>query len=227
MVFCKINCRNSNNNSWCVNFFCTVILAILRKVRIIAMFSVFHANTALAKSSDRVGSEHSNQIPYENLMKQSTVQLEQIFKAATAGSLPQGLHKLRILDPDRGLGSTSKMFGELLWTGRFYEGISGVMVNRTVTGDRFPAKIFCMTGPTDYQRNSIVIDYQHAKSIKGYIEKLDWVAGPLGLDLTEELRMIQPGLYLGKAWSNKSFLHYFISISIPGNEIRTPVNCDL
>jgi len=77
-----------------------------------------------------------------------------------------------------------------------------------------------MTGPSDRRKDAIVVDFRHAASVQSAQVadvQLDWLGGSNGLGITEELRQVQPGLYLGKARSGRAFLHYFAMFSEQGS----------
>ena len=69
----------------------------------------------------------------------------------------------------------------------------------------FPAKLYCGQSLMDSRRESIIIDYFFSDEISGYQEKPDFVAGRRGLKVRDEIRMIRPGLYLGRAYMDKVF----------------------
>ena len=74
----------------------------------------------------------------------------------------------------------------------------------------FPAKLYCGQSLIDSRRESIIIDYAFTDEIPGYREKPDFLAGRNGLKVRDEIRMIRPGLYLGRAYMDRVFLLNFI-----------------
>lgn len=79
----------------------------------------------------------------------------------------------------------------------------------------FPAKVYCGQSLLDHRRESIIIDYAHGKDWnemhgKDYINNLDDLAGPGFLNIRDEIRMVRPGLYMGRAYINKIFALNFI-----------------
>ena len=56
----------------------------------------------------------------------------------------------------------------------------------------------------------MIIDYAYNDEIPGYQEHPDALAGRNGLRIRDEIRMIRPGFYLGRAYANKIFLLNFI-----------------
>lgn len=73
------------------------------------------------------------------------------------------------------------------------------------TWQLFPAKLYCGQSLLDARRESIIIDYFFTDEIPGYQESPDYLAGRRGLKVRDEIRMIRPGLYLGRAYLDKAF----------------------
>ena len=55
----------------------------------------------------------------------------------------------------------------------------------------------------------MIIDYFYTDEIPGYREGPDFLAGRRGLQVRDEIRMIRPGFYLGRAYLGKIFLLNF------------------
>lgn len=126
--------------------------------------------------------------------------------------------------------------GEALWKGKvFYRNekvlrnrIEDLAVLRPVIGPGdipkidvdgkdawllFPAKLYCGQSLIDSRRESIIIDYAFTDEIKGYREKPDFLAGRRGLRVRDEIRMVRPGLYLGRAYMDHAFILNFVLYS--------------
>ena len=73
----------------------------------------------------------------------------------------------------------------------------------------FPAKLFCGQSLLDGRRESIVIDYAFSDDLPGYREKPDALAGRDGFEIRDEIRMVRPGLYLGRAYVKRVFVLNF------------------
>lgn len=69
----------------------------------------------------------------------------------------------------------------------------------------FPAKLYCGQSLLDARRESIIIDYQFTDEIPGYQEKPDFLAGRRGVRVRDEIRMVRPGFYLGRAYLDRIF----------------------
>ena len=119
--------------------------------------------------------------------------------------------------------------GEAIWRGKVFYREERVLRNRIedlsvlkkmglVTGEPkkmdfhgketwllFPAKLYCGQSLLDARRESIIIDYFFTDEIPGYQENPDFLAGRRGLRVRDEIRMIRPGLYLGRAYLDRGF----------------------
>jgi len=74
----------------------------------------------------------------------------------------------------------------------------------------FPAKLYCGQSLLDSRRESIIIDYFFTDELPGYRQKPDFLAGRNGLAVRDEIRMVRPGFYLGRAYIGKVFLVNFM-----------------
>jgi hypothetical protein len=80
-----------------------------------------------------------------------------------------------------------------------------IKVGDTETWLLFPAKLYCGQSLLDARRESVIIDYFFTDDIPGYQEKPDFLAGRRGLRVRDEIRMVRPGFYLGRAYLDKVF----------------------
>jgi hypothetical protein len=133
-------------------------------------------------------------------------------------------------------GKMLETAGEALWKGKvFYRSekvlrnrIEDLAVLRPVIGPGdipkidvdgkdawllFPAKLYCGQSLIDSRRESIIIDYAFTDDIRGYREKPDFLAGRRGLKVRDEIRMVRPGLYLGRAYMDHAFILNFVLYS--------------
>jgi hypothetical protein len=69
----------------------------------------------------------------------------------------------------------------------------------------FPAKLYVGDSQFDPRRPSVIIDYADTALIDGYIEKIDRLVGKDGLMIRDEIRMLRPGFYLGRAYFGTLF----------------------
>jgi hypothetical protein len=73
----------------------------------------------------------------------------------------------------------------------------------------FPAKLYCGQSLLDSRRESIIIDYAFTDEIEGYTPVPDKLAGREMLVIRDEIRMVRPGFYLGRAYMGGAFLLNF------------------
>jgi hypothetical protein len=124
--------------------------------------------------------------------------------------------------------------GQVVWKGKvFYRNqrvlrnrINDLAVLKPVLGDNvgsiqklqvdgkdtwllFPAKLYCGQSLLDGRRESIIIDYAFTDDIDGYREMPDALAGHEGLQIRDEIRMVRPGFYLGRAYMKRAFVLNF------------------
>jgi hypothetical protein len=126
-------------------------------------------------------------------------------------------------------GITLDAVGESLWHGKVFYRDERVLRNRIddlsalkkvglVEGEPkkisvggkdawllFPAKLYCGQSLFDSRRESIIIDYFLTEEIPGYQEKPDFLAGRRGVRVRDEIRMVRPGFYLGRAYLDRVF----------------------
>jgi hypothetical protein len=159
---------------------------------------------------------------------------EIVFPRGSSGKL----RAAEIIGGLKGLGVNFKgkmleTAGETLWKGKvFYREqkvlrnrIQDLAVLRPVIGSGdipkidvdgrdawllFPAKLYCGQSLIDSRRESIIIDYAFTDEIAGYRENPDFLAGRRGLKVRDEIRMVRPGLYLGRAYMDHAFILNFV-----------------
>jgi hypothetical protein len=87
----------------------------------------------------------------------------------------------------------------------------------------FPAKLYCGQSLLDSRRESIIIDYAFNDEIEGYRERPDFLAGRRGLKVRDEIRMVRPGFYLGRAYMGHVFL---LNFTLYNEEVAESGNAD-
>jgi hypothetical protein len=90
-------------------------------------------------------------------------------------------------------------------TGGTTDGIQKQTVNGRDTFLLFPARLYCGQSLLDGRRESIIIDYAFTDELPGYREHPDALGGRQGLRIRDEIRMVRPGFYLGRAYMNHIF----------------------
>lgn len=131
-------------------------------------------------------------------------------------------------------GKKIDVIAETLWKGKVFYRDQRVLRNRIedlkllktiMTGDTdtvqkinvkgkdayllFPAKLYCGQSLLDGRRESIIIDYAFNDEIDGYRESPDFLAGRRGFKVRDEIRMVRPGFYLGRAYLDRAFVLNF------------------
>src|SRR5262249_31621019 len=90
--------------------------------------------------------------------------------------------------------------------------IQKITVDRSDQWLLFPARLYCGQSLLDSRRESIIIDYFFTDELPGYRQRPDYLAGRNGLQVRDEIRMVRPGLYLGRAYVGRVFLvNFFLS----------------
>lgn len=89
------------------------------------------------------------------------------------------------------------------------ESVPKITVNGQDQWLLFPARLYCGQSLLDSRRESIIIDYFFTDQLPGYRERPDFLAGRNGLQVRDEIRMVRPGFYLGRAYIGKVFLVNF------------------
>jgi hypothetical protein len=127
-----------------------------------------------------------------------------------------------------------ELIGEVLWKGKVFYRQQHVLRNRiddlavlrpliegklddipkiSVNGHDawllFPAKLYCGQSLLDGRRESIIIDYAFNDELEGYRERPDFLAGRHGFRVRDEIRMVRPGFYLGRAYMDRIFILNF------------------
>lgn len=109
-------------------------------------------------------------------------------------------------------------FAETLWKGKkFGKDPFGepMLVNNVARNWFFPAKVYLGQSILDARKPSIIIDYVYSDDLPGYRDAVDFVASRKGLTIRDEIRMVQPGLYLGRAYLDGVFGLNFVLYKKP------------
>ena len=156
--------------------------------------------------------------------------LDQLYARLSSGPIPDGPYEGAVMATRNGglkkfqekvkslarLGNVDEYAGAL-WSGKYFyrdqmllknvmQGLLGVQLFGGKLVQAYPAKLFCGQSLLDSRRESIIIDYSQAETLDGPGGKM---VGKNGLGIRDEIRMVRPGFYLGRAYANKVFLTYF------------------
>ncbi|HZM94686.1 MAG TPA: hypothetical protein VFB92_14755 [Vicinamibacterales bacterium] len=85
------------------------------------------------------------------------------------------------------------------------DGIEKLTVNGRDTFLLFPARLYCGQSLLDGRRESVIIDYAFTDELPGYREAPDALGGRNGFRIRDEIRMVRPGFYLGRAYMKGVF----------------------
>lgn len=103
---------------------------------------------------------------------------------------------------------------ERLWGGKIFyrqNPNKAVLFNRIVSSrEMFPAHVYYGRSLFDPTRLSVIIDYSNNQNIEGYRPSIDWVVNEEGLEVRDEIRKVNDGLYLGRAYIKGKFLLNFV-----------------
>jgi hypothetical protein len=91
--------------------------------------------------------------------------------------------------------------------------VKKITVHGKEQGLLFPAKLYCGQSLLDSRRESIIVDYAFTDLLPDYRAKPDSLAGRNGLQIRDEIRMVRPGFYLGRAYAGRVFLLNFVLYS--------------
>jgi hypothetical protein len=148
-----------------------------------------------AKRDIRLG--ELNGVPRESLAELAVVRVETLGKALWRGKVffrSQGVLRNRIEEL-----SILKPFV------RDWQSIPKLTFDGATTWLLFPAKLSCGDSRFDPAHKSILIDYAKGSTVEGFRQVPDGLAGPDRLDIFDEVRLIRPGFYLGRAYFRGSF----------------------
>jgi hypothetical protein len=83
----------------------------------------------------------------------------------------------------------------------------------------FPAKVYCGQSLLDGRRESIIVDYLFSQDLpETYNKDFVWIMGADGLAVRDEIRMVRPGFYLGRAYLGRIFAVNFLLYREPGSD---------
>jgi hypothetical protein len=164
-------------------------------------------------------------ITIESLKGMSQGELDVIYARLDAGTMPDGHYEGTVVFDKSGENDIERVLalavpanlvdflrkaGETLWRGKSFNKEEGVLWNRMGLVPRYPANVFCGQSLLDSRKESIVLDYAYGDNIKGYEAPLDWPMARKGLNIRDEIRMVRPGLYLGRAYIQGIYALNFI-----------------
>lgn len=148
-------------------------------------------------------------------------QLDQLYARLTAGRIPDGAYRGRVVRVSGAAFSTVAEMSlslkglrlgdvvDVLWTDKAFDREARVARANSASGLTFPAKVYCGQSLLDARRESIVVDHLFADDIADYREMPEHLAGRRGLRVRNEIRMVRDGFYLGRAYVDRVFVLNF------------------
>ena len=119
----------------------------------------------------------------DGIVRMSSWQLEQLYRAAPAGQLPRGrVRGIPLVAPGSAMGPAASRAGRLIWQGKVFDADGASAVNRFFGVRAVRGKVYQGASWLD-GRPSLVLDYQGTSLVYGRYR--------------DEIRQVAPGLYLG------------------------------
>ncbi len=142
-------------------------------------------------------------VTVDDLLKMQAKELDDLFSAHEAGPIPDGeAEGTAIIAPGTALsGPVSKMINLFAWQGKVFDREHGTLRNNILPFGlkAIVAQVYKGESWHD-QKECIVLDYSDTSTVA------QWVR--------DEIRMIQPGLYLGKVyWEKTRLIHFALEFS--------------
>ena len=133
-----------------------------------------------------------------DLLKMTQAELDALFSSVEAGPIPDGqADGTAIIAPGAHYSAEiAKMVGIFTWQGKVFDAKAGMLRNRvTVLGlNAIVAKVYKAPSWLD-GKECIVLDYSETSLVAHWIR--------------DEIRLISPGLYLGKVyWDKKRLIDF-------------------
>lgn len=133
------------------------------------------------------------------LLKMGQKQLDELFSASEAGPIPEGEAKgTAIIAPGTTYSDEiATLVGYFAWQGKVFDSRSGTLKNKILPFgfNAIIARVYKEPSWLD-GRECIVLDYSETSIVAQWIR--------------DEIRMIQPGMYLGKVYWSKTRLIDFV-----------------
>lgn len=120
------------------------------------------------------------------LLKMTQIQIGELFSTCEAGPIPDGvMDGVAIVAPGTYIGRQLARHIQLFaWQGKTFDAKRMVVTNRLLGLNAIMARIY--RGPSWFDHKECIV--------------LDYSVTPLAAVLRDEIREIEPGLYLGKAY---------------------------
>ena len=134
----------------------------------------------------------------QQLLRMTQSQLDELFTASPAGNIPDGEGKGTAII---GAGSSftpeiAGFINHFAWQGKIFDAKAGLLKNKILPLGIAAIVARVYKGESWFDRKEcIVLDYSETSLVAGWIR--------------DEIRMIQPGLYLGQVFGGRTRLFHF------------------
>jgi hypothetical protein len=140
-----------------------------------------------------------------DLLKMTQPQLDDLFKSKPAGAIPNGEAKgTAIISPGTVMShEIAEFISVFAWQGKSFDGAHGVLTNRiSVLGlNAIVAEVYKQASWLD-GKECIVLDYSKTSMVAHWIR--------------DEIRQVEPQLYLGKVyWDKKRLIDFCLEFPSP------------
>jgi hypothetical protein len=146
-------------------------------------------------------------MPYDvpQLLQMSNTQLDNLFSASPAGDIPDGQAKgTAIIAPGTKFSAEiAELISLFAWQGKTFDAKKGVLRNRILPIGLNAIIATVYKGPSWLDnKECIVLDYSETSLVARWIR--------------DEIRLIGPGLYLGRVyWEKKPLIHFAVQFGQP------------
>jgi hypothetical protein len=137
------------------------------------------------------------------LLEMTGAQLDELFGGSPAGDIPNGSAKgTAIIAPGTKFsGEIAELISVFAWQGKTFDAEHGVLRNRILAIGLNAIVATVFKGPSWFdQKECIVLDYSETSLLARWIR--------------DEIRLIGPGLYLGRVyWDKKALIHFALDFA--------------
>lgn len=168
----------------------------------------------------------------------SAAGLENLYGRLHAGPIPDGEYKGSVILPREGryeiFFKVAQLFGfsiqrekiekamQRIWRGKTFDKRTMTLQNQILLRNdlAFPAKLYCGISFMDKTEPSVIIDYGYSDDLGAplYEDLRDKIVTRHGVAIRDEIRMIRPGFYLGRAYMDGVFALNFVLFRANVNE---------
>lgn len=134
----------------------------------------------------------------QQLLRMTQAQLDELFSASPTGDIPDGEGKgTAIIAAGTGVTPEIAAFiNHFAWQGKIFDAKAGLLKNKILPFGVAAIVARVYKGESWFDRKEcIVLDYSETSLVAGWIR--------------DEIRMVQPGLYLGQVFGGRTRLFHF------------------